>query len=167
MKPLMNDRREIFMNLFYPERFIDLDIDRWVEEYARRGATSFCIDVKDQAYVYYDSQIAQKWPLLGQRDLTAEFAEAVRKRGLKWSAYIAPNEFESMNLNDARTDWQFHFEDASPAFGKYWNRAHFCWNSPYLDFFLDLLKEIISKYHPDGLYLDGVAFQWYLDKPLC
>ncbi len=167
MTYLENDRREIFLNLFYPERFRTLDVEKWVDAFAKNGATSFCLDIKDQAYVYYDSKYAPKWDVLGTRDLAREFSDAVRKRGLKWSAYIAPMEFEWLAGDKSYEDWQVRFEDGSTPPGNIWNRKRYCWNSPYAGLFLNVLREIAEKYHPDGFYLDGVSYLWFHERALC
>ncbi len=170
MSHLDNDRREIFRNLYYPERVRGLDIDRWVDYYADAGATSVCMDIKSQAYVYYDSKLAPKDPVLGTRDLAAELAAAARRRGIKWSAYIAPSEFECLP-EAKRRDWHIRFEDGKRTM-RYRGRrlpvrSVFCWNSPYTDLFLSILEEIAGRYRPDGFYLDGVAFPCYGEKIAC
>ena len=167
MTHLAEDRREIFLNLFYPERIRGFDVDAWVAHYAAEGATSFCLDIKDQAYVYYDSRHAPKWSILGARDLARELSCAVRKRGLKWSAYIAPSEFAFLDGEPDTADWQVRFEDGSTPPETVWNRKRYCWNSPYADLLLRILGEIAAEYHPDGFYLDGVAWPWFYERPLC
>jgi hypothetical protein len=170
MSYLDKDRREYFRNLYYPERVRHLDVGKWVDYSADAGATSVCMDIKSQAYVYYDSVLVAKDPVLGSRDLAAELSAAARRRGLKWSAYIAPNELECLT-EEQRRDWHIRFEDGESTIA--WKgrripeRAVFCWNSPYTELFLSILEEIATKYHPDGFYLDGVAFPCACEKIAC
>lgn len=170
MSYLDNDRREYFRNLYYPERVRHLDVGKWVDYSADAGATSVCMDIKSQAYVYYDSALVEKDPVLGSRDLAAELSAAARRRGLKWTAYIAPNELECL-AEEQRRDWHIRFEDGESTIA--WKgrripeRAVFCWNSPYTELFLSILEEIAAKYHPDGFYLDGVAFPCACEKIAC
>lgn len=158
----------MFRNLYYPERVHDLDVDKWVDYCVNAGATSVCMDVKTQAYLYYDSGFAPKDPALGSRDIALEISLAARRRGIKWSAYIAPSEFECLleSNKEECEKWQIRFEDGSLS-SKYSPRTVFCWNSPYLELFCSILNEIALKYHPDGFYLDGVAFPCYYDKITC
>jgi len=167
MSYLDNDFRQVFRNLFYPERERNLDIERWVAYCARIGATSVTLDIKTQAYALYDSELIQKDPVIGKRDFAAELSKAARRHGLKWCAYIPPYQHESQR--EKGRDWQERFEDGSIAAekGGGFMKTRFCWNTPYLDLFCSILKEIASKYHPDGFYLDGMRYYAAGDRLTC
>ena len=167
MSHLDNDFRQIFLNLFYPERERRLDIEKWVDYCARAGATSVCMDIITQAYALYNSKIIQKDPVIGKRDFAAELSRAARKKGLKWCAYIPPYTMES--LWDAGREWQEKLEDGSvfAEQGTGFMKTCFCWNSPYLDLLCSVLKEIASTYKPDGFYLDGMRYHQFQNQLTC
>ena len=167
MGHLDNDHRQIFRNLFYPERERKLDIEKWVAYCTRAGATSVALDIKTQAYALYDSKLIQKDPAIGKRDFAAELSKAARKHGIKWCAYIPPYQHES--LREKGRAWQERFEDGSIAAekGGGFMKTSFCWNTPYLDLFCAILKEIALKYKPDGFYLDGMRYHGGGDRLTC
>ncbi|MFA7159657.1 MAG: alpha-L-fucosidase, partial [Kiritimatiellia bacterium] len=167
MGHLDNDHRQIFRNLFYPERERKLDIEKWVAYCARAGATSVALDIKTQAYALYNSKLIRKDPAIGKRDFAAELSKAARKHGLKWCAYIPPYQHES--LREKGRAWQERFEDGSIAAekGGGFMKTSFCWNTPYLDLFCAILKEIALKYKPDGFYLDGMRYHGAGDRLTC
>lgn len=158
MSYLDRDYRQIFKNILMPEAVGNLDIGRWVNHCADAGATSVCIDIKTQAYALYDSEFIEKDPALGSRDLAAEVSDATRKLGLKWCAYIAPQELES--LLDTRLEWEQKTEDGSSPMrqGGGWMKTCFCWNSPYRDLLVSVLREIAEKYKPHGFFIDGLNY---------
>ncbi len=150
--------RQIFRNLLWPERTRNLDIERWVASCAKAGATSVCLDIKHQAFALYDSKLIPKDPVLGSRDFASELSAAARKHNLKWCAYIAPYQMETMR--ETHRGWQERLEDGSvfAEQGSGFLKTIFCWNSPYLPHFQSVLHEIASTYHPDAFYLDGMSF---------
>ena len=154
---LDNEFRQLFRNLFFPERVKNINADKWVKYCKDCGATTVFMDAKSQSYVYYDSKFIRKDPILGKRDLYAEFAQAAKKHGLKWAAYIAPLEIESMA--GETDDWQQRNADGRKTCENQGGlrRTFFCWNAPGLrGLFANMLAEISAKYHPHGFYIDGV-----------
>ena len=154
---LENEFRQIFRNLFFPERVKNIDVDKWMKYCKDSGATTVFMDAKSQSYAYYDSKFLKKDPILGKRDLFAEFAKAAKKNGLKWAAYIAPMEIESIA---GETDsWQLRNADGKKTVEGMGSikRTFFCWNAPeFRGLFSKMLTEISEKYHPHGFYIDGV-----------
>lgn len=167
MSHLKDDRRQLFRNLFYPERTRNLDVDKWVAYCAEAGATSVCLDVKTQAYALYDSDFIPKDPVIGDRDLAAELAAAAEKHELKWCAYIPP--YQQETLRNSRREWQMRLEDGSiyAEQGTGFLKTSFCWNSPYLDLLCSILREIAERYHPHGFYIDGMRFAATVDQLTC
>ena len=155
MSYLEQEYRQMFRNLMFPERMKNMDVEKWVAYCKGCGATSVFLDAKSQAYVYYDSAILQKDPILGERDLVAEFKAAAERNGLKWGVYIAPREIDSMTSKGA--EWQQRKADGSTVAPHGWWRTDFCWNAPgFRNLFSQMLTEISGKYHPHGFYIDGI-----------
>ncbi|MHC4873006.1 MAG: beta-galactosidase trimerization domain-containing protein [Planctomycetota bacterium] len=160
---LDSEYRHIMRNLLWPERIEKLDVEKWVAYCRNVGAKAVCIDIKSQAYALYNSEYIEKDPILDGRDLASEVADAATKLNMKWCAYIAPSELES--LVSSRPEWLQKLEDGSIT-----NResgACFCWNSPYLELFCNILKEIAEKYNPQGFYIDGLRFSHSPQKLTC
>jgi hypothetical protein len=158
---LENEYRQLFRNLLFPERVKNLDVERWVKYGKDCGATSMFLDAKPHAYAYYDSAFVPKDPILGKRDLVAEFKKAAERHGLKWGAYLCPVQTNSVN---SRGDaWQQRKADGAtivPLPGDSdWEHSFFCWNAPGLrELLSNVIMEIAEKYHPHGFYIDGMYF---------
>jgi hypothetical protein len=155
---LDNEFRQIFRNLFFPERVRNLDVNGWLKYCKQSGATTVWMDMKAQAYAYYNTRLIPKDPVLGKRDLVAEFRQAAKRHGLKCCLYIAPQEIESMVATTA--DWQQRDNDGAITRQKAdpLRKTSFCWNAPgFRDHFAKMIGEVASKYHPHGFYIDGIV----------
>ncbi len=154
---LDNVFRQSFRNLCWPERTLNIDVDRWVKYCKDAGAQIAIMDVKSQCYAYYDTKLMPKDPGLGKRDLAAELAAAAKKHGLLWGAYVPPSTIES--LVHEHPDWQQLTADGSPE-AKNWGFWHtvFCYNSPFRQHYIATLHEIAARYRPHGFYIDGIIW---------
>jgi hypothetical protein len=155
---LDNEFRQVFRNLGAPDRVAGIDPDRWVRYCKRSGATTVFMDFRSQVYAYHPSAFVPKDPVLGARDLAAEFAAAAKKHGLKFCAYIAPAESET--LAPGHDDWQQRTADGSLEV-KNWGptkRTVFCYNTGFGKLFAGHLREVAERYRPHGFFIDGVIF---------
>ncbi|MBM4050437.1 MAG: hypothetical protein FJ279_35530, partial [Planctomycetes bacterium] len=108
-----------------------------------------------QGHAYYPSAIAPHAPGLGGRDLLKEFQDACREAGVTLVVYM-----------NSKWDTQRYFEhpDWAIRYGEK-VRPHeqeaalhiypMCPNSPYLDYFASLLREVAERYAPPALYIDN------------
>ena len=120
-----------------------------------------------QGHAYYQSRIAPHAPGLGHRDLLNEFLAAGREAGVAIVTYM-----------DSRWDtprYAEHPEWAMQHDGEV--RVHeaeadlhihpMCFNSPYLDYFQSLLREVAGEYGPDGVYIDNFGVALNCDCQFC
>ncbi|BBI36539.1 beta-galactosidase trimerization domain-containing protein [Cohnella abietis] len=107
-------------------------------------------------WAYYDTEKFNKHPGL-KFDLLGEMIEAAHEIGVKTPVYI--NVGLSENLALEHPEWLARDENDHT----FWDPGFtqpglhvFCFNSPYLDYILQMTEEVVSKYDADGLFLDIV-----------
>ncbi|MFC5403619.1 family 10 glycosylhydrolase [Cohnella soli] len=107
-------------------------------------------------WAYYDTEKFNKHPGL-KFDLLGEMIEAAHEIGVKTPVYI--NVGLSENLALEHPEWLARDENDRT----FWDPGFmepglhvFCFNSPYLDYILEMTEEVVSKYDGDGLFLDIV-----------
>ena len=154
---LDNEFRQVFRNLSVPDRTLGINPEQWVKYCKRNGATTVFMDFRSQFYANHDSQYIPKDPVLGDRDLAAEFATAARKHGLKYCAYIPACCVES--LEHGHDDWQQRTADGGKEC-RNWGFWHtiFCYNTGFGQLYADHLREVAQKYKVHGFYIDGVIY---------
>jgi len=154
---LDNEFRQVFRNLFYPDRVGGIDVDGWVKYCKQAGATLVYMDIKTQAFALYNTKLIPKDPVIGKRDMAAELARAANKYDIKWGVYIPPSTIESLLLG--HDDWQQLTADGSPESDNWgWWRTVFCYNSGFQHHFAKMLSEIARKYRPHAFYVDDLIF---------
>jgi len=108
-------------------------------------------------WVYYDSETSERHPGL-DFDLFGQMVSAAHEIGVLAAAYISAGLDEKttrehpewlMRNKDETMSWTADF--MTPGYHQ------FCFNSPYLDYLLSQVQEIITKYDVDGLWLDIVG----------
>ena len=101
-----------------------------------------------QGHAYYQSALAPHAPGLGDRDLLREFQEACREAGAALVVYM-----------NSKYDTQRYFEHPEWAMGHDYAAElkiyPMCPNSPYLDYFQSLLREVAGQYGPQTIYIDN------------
>lgn len=155
---LDNEFRQVFRNLGMPDRVAGIDPERWVKYCKRNGASTVFMDFRSQCYAYHPSAFVPRDPVLGDRDLAGELAAAARRHGLKFCAYIAPAEVES--LVQGHDDWQQRTADGGFEY-KNWGpskRTVFCYNTGFGQLYANHLREVAERYRPHGFFIDGVIF---------
>lgn len=105
-----------------------------------------------QGYAYYQSQIAPKAPGLGNRDLLMELIEECRKSNILLVVYT--NSKYDPQIYHTHPDWVMRNKNNQPIISYNFLPA-MCPNSPYLDYYKQIIREIISKYKPEVMYIDN------------
>jgi len=101
---------------------------------------------------YYPTRVGLKHPHL-ERDLLGEAVEACREAGIKFIAYYCI-EILPPPLAERHPEWLAREADGSPHLNS--ERYMFCPNGPAPgEIFLPQLKEIVTEYPVDGIFLDG------------
>ncbi len=108
-------------------------------------------------WAYHPSQANEMHPGL-KFDLLKEMIEAAHAIGVKTPVYISAGLDEKMARRhpewlirdkDDRTNWIHGF--MVPGYHQ------FCFNTPYLDYLLTQIKEVVENYDADGIFLDIVG----------
>ncbi len=151
------DFRMLFRNLTYADRTASIDPEGWVRYCKKVGATTVFMDFRSQFYANHPSALIPKDPILGDRDLAAEFVAAAKKHGLKYCAYIPPSSVES--LEHGHDEWQQRTADGGKECRNwgFW-RTIFCYNTGFADLYAGHLREVAIRYRPHGFFIDGVIF---------
>ena len=107
---------------------------------------------------YYNTETGRKHPGLGSRDWVAELVPVLRKHDIEFTAYYC-FEYDSY-APAAYPEWSVQTADGIPLrCGMPTNSCNAKWGIPclhtgYRDYVLKQLQEIVSKYHPDSLFID-------------
>ena len=108
-------------------------------------------------WAYHPSTANEMHPGLGF-DLLGEMIAAAHEIGVKTPVYLSAGLDEKMarrhpewlmRLADERTSWAPDF--LHPGYHQ------FCMNTPYLDYLLAQIEEVVQSYDADGLFLDIVG----------
>lgn len=107
---------------------------------------------------YYDTVIGHKHDGLKNRDWVAEIVPVLRKNHIEFTAYYC---FEYDDLAPrVHPEWSVITSDGKPLrCGMPTNSSNAKWGIPclrsgYRDYALGQIKEIVTRYHPDSLFID-------------
>ena len=110
-------------------------------------------------FSYYDTKVGRKHPGLSF-DLFGEMTKELRKEDIKVIAYHGTTEAE--DIGERYPEW-LQVDKKGGKFGQRDGERFFnflCLNSPWVqEVFWEELREILSKYEVDGLWIDWVKFQ--------
>ena len=136
------------------------DIAQLVRTIADAHANAFRLSVYWGGDAFFQSKTTPHAPGLGQLDFLEEAVTEGRNRGVRIIAYMNPNAVykthplcETVAIRDA---------DGSPRdlppYGRFKNARFPCINHPaYRKYLAEVIREIFERYHPAGLYLDGLS----------
>ena len=108
-------------------------------------------------WAYHPSDANERHPGLSF-DLLGEQIAAAHEIGVKTPVYISAGLDEKMARR--HPEWLFRNRDESTTWAKNFLEPgyhEFCLNSPYLDYLLAQVKEVVERYDADGLFLDIVG----------
>lgn len=108
-------------------------------------------------WAYHPSTANEMHPGL-DFDLLGEMIEAAHEIGVKTPVYISAGLDEKMARR--HPEWLFRDKNESTSWAKdFFHPGYhlFCFNSPYLDYLLAQIEEVVKNYDADGLFLDIVT----------
>ena len=173
----------------YRRLIVDMDVPDWdpmllsrfdPEDYVRTiadaGFESLLTHAQSEVGLcLYPTKVGQMHAALKGRDFFGEVVAQCRRRGLNVLGY-----FSLMTDNWAyqtHPDWRFLFEDGydrtleAPRPGDRYPQTipagEVCPNSPYRDYVLACLKEIVTNYAIDGMFLDQIFWPGVCYCPYC
>ena len=110
-------------------------------------------------FSYYDTKVGRKHPGLSF-DLFGEMVQELHKQDIKVIAYHGSTEAE--DIGERFPEW-LQVDAQGGKYGQREGEKYFnflCLNSPWVqEVFWDELREILSNYEVDGLWIDWVKFQ--------
>ena len=133
-----------------PRFYRKLDTKKIVEIWAKSHIDLAWIDFNDIfGHSYYNTKIGHKFAPLGERDQMAEMIDELRKHNIGvWASYILLWQGRHYGENP---DWMQKGGDGQVS-------EYICPNSPAREFVLAQLKELVSGYDIDGIFLDMGLF---------
>jgi len=128
---------------------------------------AFAISYWPGGIAYYQSRIAPRHPDLRDRDVLAEVIDEAHKHGIKVIAYVNCL-WGNKDLYEKHPGWAQRRVDGKPtAWDPTYTSVAMCPNSPYRDYFLNIVGEISDNYDVDGFYFDEPCFQSWCDCSNC
>jgi hypothetical protein len=132
------------------------DLDFWLDYFKRTRSNAACLS-GGGCVAYYPTQIPfhhrSKW--LGERDVLGELISGCRKLGMVVIVRIDPHATYD-DLQAAHPDWIAVDAEGKPR--RHWASPDMwvtCGYGPYnFEFTTDVVKEIMSRYHADGFFMN-------------
>jgi len=113
---------------------------------------------------FYPSDVMPRHPTLRQ-DYFGNMRQAARENGIHAVAYV--NVFGNMYLFSKHPDWYIVDQTGTKYAAASWlpvDKSQICASSPFLEqVYKPFLKELISRYRPDAIWLDGGS--WLVETP--
>jgi alpha-L-fucosidase len=141
-----------------PEK--DFNTIRWIDQFERAGFRSFVFYSK-----FHDGVC--NWPsrlqdLKPERDFVGEITAEAHRRGIRVIIYYSagPDEWAA----ERHPDWRCVRRNGSvagkraPGYERWFKFPHCCPNSPYREYAMGQIEEILSNYDADGFWLDVMSF---------
>jgi len=113
---------------------------------------------------YYPSKIVPPAPGLGKRDLLQEMLGECRKHHITLVVYV--NCHFDLESYKKHPEWVARVND-EPLVDKACPYARMCLNSPHLEYTLRAHKEIMERYKPKAIYIDGFKLEHFCNCPYC
>ncbi len=134
--------------------FDHLDPEEYARFYQEAGINNLMIYTKDHwGYSYYDTKIGTKHPGL-KIDYIDAVSRILKKSGIEFNAYycleydtLAPTQHPEWATRDA-SGREVRLKGRLAKWGMP------CYETGYREYVLGQLKEVVSWYHPDSLFLD-------------
>jgi hypothetical protein len=133
------------------------------------GANSLRVGMfSHQGHAYYPSAVAPMAPFLKGRNLLKEFEDTCRSQNIRLIVYL--NSKWVVDLYKEHPDWAillktglFKFPDAAAEIKLY----PMCPNSPFMDYFEAIIREVVTQSSPDGIYIDNFGIEPFCQCDFC
>lgn len=152
-----------------PDFFSEIDADHYVKMLKKANV--------DTAYIYttscvglcnFPTKIGKMHEGLKGRDFIKEVTEGCRNQGIRPILYI--NAWSKWAY-DTYPDWRCQNPEGKEShtymFGQPGRYGVLCLNSPYKQYFLGLVKELLDNYETDGLWIDMILWRTNCTCPHC
>jgi hypothetical protein len=138
--------------------YTDLSVPKEVQDLLEINANAlqvFCMSIS--GYMFYDSKVGVRHPTL-RYDYTKEMVRLGHERGIAMELYI-PTMWADY-LIQQHSEWGMRNPDGTlytAAYGGY----HPDLNSPALEWYVQMIHELVPAYQGDALLADGTSFMKY------
>lgn len=138
----------------------DFDSQAFAETLSRASVNSVTVFAKcHHGMSYYDTRVGVKHPFL-KIDLLREMLDACHEMGIRVAAYYSVC-WDSF-IGEEHPEWLQVDTSGAPIRPKPFERPYYGWetlclNTPYVDYVEAQLKEVLTGYEVDGVFLDIVA----------
>lgn len=152
-----------------PDFLTEIDTDHYVKMLKRANVDMAYIDtVSCVGLCYFPTKIGKMHNGLKGRDFVKEVTEGCRREGI--NAIFKIN-FWSLYAYQTYPEWRCKNPDGRESleymFGQPGRYGVLCMNSPYKQYFLGLVKELMDNYSPDGLWVDMILWRTNCTCPHC
>lgn len=137
-----------------PNRGTNFDADKLVEALREADVDAiefYCKDIFGNSYYDTRYELSESYP----RDVVRELSQACRAAGTRFIAYSSVGwDTRAAQLHE---EWKMLNGDGEPPFAEVQHLLQLPWlclNTRYRDFALARLRELMSDYDPDGLFID-------------
>ena len=103
---------------------------------------------------YYPSKVGPQHPHLSF-DLLGEQIAAAHEIGVKTPVYLSAGLDEQMVY--VHPEWCLQGKGFHNAEFSHPGYRHFCFNTPYMDYLMEQVREVVTNYDADGIFLDIVG----------
>lgn len=141
-----------------PER--DFDARKWLDQFERAGLKSFVFYSKfHDGICNWPSKLQELKPA---RDFVGEITVEAHRRKVRVIIYYSG--FLDNYAADRHPDWRCVRRSGSaagkiaPGYDRWFKYARCCPNSPYRDYALGQIEELLAKYDVDGFWIDAMFF---------
>jgi len=126
--------------------------EKLIEKTARVNADVLMFCPQIGGYVVYDSEIAPRYPYLDEDvDILRILVEKGHEKSIKIVPFFLHTSIGGAGLQaKEHPDWVIQRPGGEP----HWTNMWMCINSPFRDFQLAQLREMLANYEVDGVYFD-------------
>ncbi len=136
-----------------PGFYSNLNVNELVKKVVDSGAEVVMIHCcNGWGDLFYNTRVGHKCAALGKRDVVAEEIKEFHRRDIKVIGYFCTTGYDFHSYNE-HPDWRQICADGTPAGEIFWRGV--CHNSPYKNYLLEELTELVTNYDLDGLWLDN------------
>jgi hypothetical protein len=137
-----------------PDVGAGFDVEAFTDRIKRCGVDYLTFHAKcDQGMAYYNTKIGTRHPSL-KYDLFGKIAEACKRKGIALTAYFSGG--ISMVEGAEHREWTTLYFDGrayrEPKFNPYVRTM--CYNTPFRDHLIGMVKEVVSNYPVSGIFID-------------
>lgn len=157
---MWDNYRRLFLDYHYPawDKSIlrNVDVKSMMRTFRKSHVQVLvCYAKSCVGYSYYSTSVGVKHPGIGERDLLGEIIEAAHESEMKVLVYCGA--LLDRLAGDKHPEWiQKNIEgEKISLMGSYWL---LCPNSPYRETVMNVVREVVKEYKPDGVWLDMIMF---------